>query len=123
MDIRNQEDFVAKVMTRAMKDEEVAPRVVKVFKAQIEQLRPEPKKLHDYLVNNFAADTPFTTYLFQQRGSVESAMNSPEYLAIQAQVEKYGFTARDEYALFRVMGYSPQEAVDLLSVFYSLENR
>lgn len=123
VDIRNQEDFVAKVMTRAMKDEEVAPRVVKVFKAQIEQLRPEPKKLHDYLVNNFAADTPFTTYLFQQRGSVESAMNSPEYLAIQAQVEKYGFTARDEYALFRVMGYSPQEAVDLLSVFYSLENR
>lgn len=122
-DIRNQEDFVAKVMTRALKDEEVAPRVIQVFKAQIEQLRSEPKKLHDYLVNNFAADTPFTTYLFQQRGSVESAMDSPAYLAIQAQVEKYGFTARDEYALFRVMGYSPQEAVDLLSVFYSLENR
>ena len=109
-----------KALEVALEDEDVYSKTRDVFKQSIDRLKGDNAAVRAHLMSNYTGYSPLVTALLRHHGDHEKYSESPEYLEVQEELEKLSLDARHEYSMFRELGYSPKETIDLLKILYGL---
>lgn len=118
--IVDNEGIREKALEVALEDEDVYNKTRDVFKQSIDRLKGDNAAVRAHLMSNYTGYSPLVTALLRHHGDHEKYSDSPEYLEVQEELEKLSLDARHEYSMFRELGYSPKETVDLLKILYGL---